>query len=80
MTIYEAVVQRILQLCEQQNISISHLCTLSTLPPSTIYSVINFKSKNVRLDTLQKLCNGLNLSLIDFFNSDLFDDLEQEIK
>ena len=80
MTVQEAVVQRLLQLCAQQNISISHLCIKSGLPPSTVYSVINFKSKNTRIETIRQLCKGLNISLIDFFNSDLFDNLEQEVK
>ena len=80
MTVHEAVVQRLLQLCAHHNISVNHLCNISDIAPSTVHSFLHSKSQNTRIETIRKLCNGLNISLVDFFNSDLFDNLEQEVK
>lgn len=80
MTVSQAVTQRILELCNQSNISINHLCKISNVAPSTAHSFMRSKSQNTRIETIKMLCDGLGISLIDFFDSDLFDDLEQEIK
>ena len=80
MTISQAIVQRLYQLCAQRNLTVNQLCRQSNLPPSTVHSFINSKSHNTRIETIRKLCSGLGITLVDFFNSDLFDDLEQEIK
>ena len=76
----EAVAQRILQLCEERNLTVNMLATESGVPPSSVYSMLNQKSKNPGVVSLKKLCDGLGITLRFFFDSDLFDDLEQEIQ
>ena len=56
------------------------MANISGVSPSTVYSMLNEKSKNPGLISIKKLCDGLDISLREFFDSDLFDDLEQEIK
>ncbi len=80
MTIKEAVTQRILQLCEERNIAINALANSSGVSPSTVYSILNEKSKNPGVVSIKKLCDGLDISIRQFFNSEFFDDVEQEIK
>ena len=80
MNTKEAVAKRILELCEERNMAINALATVSGVPPSTIYSMLNEKSQNPGVVSLKKICDGLNISLRDFFNDDLFDCLEQEIQ
>ena len=80
MNTKEAVAKRILELCEERDIAINALATVSGVSPSTIYSMLNEKSQNPGVVSLKKLCDGLEISIREFFNSDLFDDLEQEIK
>ncbi len=76
----EAVSKRILELCEERNIAINALATVSGVSPSTIYSMLNEKSKNPGIVSIKKLCDGLDISIREFFDSSLFDDLEQEIQ
>ena len=80
MNTKEAVAKRILELCEERNIAINALATVAGVSPSTVYSMLNEKSQNPGVVSLKKLCDGLDMSIREFFNSDLFDDLEQEIK
>ena len=80
MNTKEAVAKRILELCDERHIAVNALATVSGVPPSTIYSMLNEKSKNPGVVSLKKLCDGLEISLREFFNSNLFDNLEQEIK
>jgi len=76
----EAVARRILQLCEERKIAVNALAVSSGVSPSTIYSMLNEKSQNPGVVSIKKLCDDLDISIREFFNSDLFDDLEQEIK
>ena len=80
MNIKEAVAQRILDLCAERNIAVNALATVSGIPPSTVYSMLNEKSKNPGVVSIKKICDGLEISIRDFFDSELFDDLEQEIQ
>lgn len=80
MNAKKAVALRILQLCTERNISVNALAYKSGVSPSTIYSMINDKSLNPGVVSLKKLCDGLEISLREFFDSDIFDHLEQEIK
>ena len=80
MNAKEAVAKRILELCETHNIAVNALATMSGISPSTIYSMLNEKSQNPGIVSIKKLCDGLEISLRDFFDSDLFDNLDQEIK
>ena len=80
MRIKEAVAKRILALCEDRGIAVNALANLSGVSPSTIYSMLNEKSQNPGVVSLKKICDGLDISIRDFFDSDLFDHLEQEIQ
>ncbi|MBQ7836491.1 MAG: helix-turn-helix transcriptional regulator [Clostridia bacterium] len=76
----EAIANRILQLCDQRNIAINELANISGISPSTVYSILNEKSQNPGTITIKKLCDGLGITLGEFFNTPEFDALEQEIK
>ncbi len=80
MNTKEAVAQRIKELCEQHELTINALANLAGVPPSTIYSMLNQKSQNPGVVTIKKLCDGLQITVHDFFESDLFDTTEQEIQ
>ena len=80
MNTKNAVANRIIQLCNQKNIAINALANLSGISPSTLYSVLNEKSQNPGIVTIKKLCDGLDISLREFFDADIFNDIEQEIK
>ena len=80
MNTKNAVAERIIQLCNQKNIAINALANISGISPSTLYSVLNEKSQNPGIVTIKKLCDGLDISLREFFDDDIFDDIEQEIK
>ena len=80
MNTKNAVANRIIQLCNQKNIAINALANVSGISPSTLYSVLNEKSQNPGIVTIKKLCDGLEISLREFFDDDIFDDIEQEIK
>lgn len=76
----EAIANRILQLCNERNIAINELANISGVSPSTVYSILNEKSQNPGAITLKKLCDGLEITLGEFFSTPDFDALEQEIK
>ncbi|MBE6637860.1 MAG: helix-turn-helix transcriptional regulator [Ruminococcaceae bacterium] len=76
----EAIANRILQLCDERNISVNELANISGVSPSTVYSILNEKSKNPGAITIKKLCDGLEITLGEFFNTPEFDFLEQKIK
>lgn len=80
MTAKEAVALRIINLCDERGIAINSLANVSGVPPTTIYSMLNNKSKNPGVVSLQKLCDGLDITLRQFFDDDIFDNIEQEIK
>ena len=80
MNTITAVRDRILQLCEQRNISINRLAALSGLPPSSIKNILYGKSQNPKLLTIKMLCDGLGITLGEFFSTPEFDALEQEIR
>ncbi|MBQ8566853.1 MAG: helix-turn-helix transcriptional regulator [Clostridia bacterium] len=76
----EAIANRILQLCNERNIAVNELANICGVSPSTVYSILNEKSKNPGAITIKKLCDGLKITLGEFFNTPEFDALEQEIK
>ncbi len=80
MTTKEAVAQRIIDLCAERNIAVNALANISGVSPSTIYSMLNAKSKNPGVVSIKKLCDGLEISVREFFDCPLFDETEQEIK
>ncbi len=80
MTTVEAVRNRILQLCEARNMSINRLATVCALPPSSIKNILYGKSQNPKLLTVKMICDGLDITLGEFFSTEEFDCLEQEIQ
>ncbi len=75
-----AVRNRILQLCGERGITINKLSTISALSPSSIKSILYGKSQNPKLITIKMICDGLGITLGEFFSTPEFDALEQEIK
>lgn len=75
-----AVANRLLELCEKNRLSVNALARISAVPPSTLKNIINGGSQNAGIVTLKKLCDGLEISLFDFFDTEVFRTLEQEIK
>ncbi len=80
MNTREAVANRLLELCGQKGLSVHALAITSAVPPSTLKNVINGGSKNAGIVTIKKLCDGLEISLFDFFDTEIFKTLEQEIE
>ena len=80
MNTKEAVASRIIELCQNKNMAINALANISGVAPSTIYSMLNTKSKNPGVVSIKKICDGLEITVREFFDSDLFDEREQEIR
>lgn len=80
MNTKEAIANRILQLCEERGIAVNALAGISGVSPSTVYSILNEKSQNPGAVTIKKLCDGLGITLAQFFNTPEFNALEQEIQ
>ena len=69
MTTKEAVAQRIIDLCAERNIAVNALANISGVSPSTVYSMLNAKSKNPGVVSIKKLCDGLEISVRDFLTA-----------
>lgn len=80
MTIGEATRKRILELCGDRGITLNKLAIISGITQSTLNNVISGRNNSVTVSTLKKVCDGLDITIIDFFNCELFIDLEQEVK
>ena len=80
MRMKEAVVKRFQQLCQERNIKYNELATLSGVTPSTVYSMMDTRRRDVSVATIKKLCDGIGISIPAFFNDPLFEYLEQEIQ
>ena len=76
MTVSEAVAERIIDLCDERDITINKLCTMSAVTQSTVNDIINKRSKNPGIATIKKLCDGLSITVSDFFDSDIFKHLD----
>ena len=80
MQIGEAVRLRILELCESRKITVNKLATLSGVTQSTLNNIVSGRNNSTTVATIKKICDGLGISINDFFNNRLFCCLEQEIK
>ena len=80
MDVKEAITARFSQLCCQRGITANELANRSGVTPSTVYSMMDPTRHDISVRTVKKLCDGLDLSLGEFFCAPIFDDLEQEIK
>ncbi len=79
MNISTCVSKRILELCEQNGITVNKLCTISGVTQSTVNDIVNGKAKNVGIVTIKKLCDGFEITITEFFDTPYFRNLEQEI-
>lgn len=80
MLVKEAIVARIVQLCEERNLAYNELATRSGVTPSTVYSMLSHKRKDMSVITLKKLCDGLDMPLPKFFDCEIFENLDQELQ
>ena len=80
MTVKQATVLRFQEIMRARNIRPNELANLSGVTPSTVYSMLDEKRKELSINTIKKLCDGLGISLVEFFNTEEFRSLEQEIK
>lgn len=71
---------RIIRLCAERNISINKLATICALPPSSVKNILYGRSNDPKILTIKKICDGLGISLGEFFSTPEFDALEQEIR
>ena len=79
MSISEAVAQRFIELCTERGITVNKLATLSGVTQSTVNDIVNHKAKNIGIVTIKKLCDGLDITITDFFDTEVFRGLEQEL-
>ena len=80
MGVKEAVVARFREILEQRNMRPNELAYRSGVTPSTVYSMLDGRRREVTINLIKKLCDGLDMTLGDFFSAPVFDELEQEIK
>ncbi len=80
MNIGEAVRERILELCRERDISINRLSSMSGVTQSTVNNIVSVRNRSTTISTIKKLCDGLGITIEEFFHSDLFRELEQEIQ
>ena len=80
MSIKDAIVKRFREICKERNIKTNELANLSGVTPSTAYSMLDENRRDVSVVTVKKFCDGLDISIREFFDSEIFDGLEQEIK
>jgi DNA-binding Xre family transcriptional regulator len=79
MLVKDAVVTRFLHLCHSRGISLNELATASGVTPSTVYSMLDRNRKDISISTIKKLCDGLDVTLGEFFSTPCFDALDQEL-
>ena len=79
MGVKDIVVKRIKQICKERKIKLNTLANLSGITPSTVYSMVNGERRDISITTIKKLCDGLDITLGEFFASPDFDELDQEI-
>ena len=80
MHVKDATVLRFREIMDQRGICPNELANMAGVTPSTVYSMLDEKRRELSINTIKKLCDGLEISLSEFFTADLFSDLEQEIK
>ena len=75
-----AVKERILELCQEHKITVNKLSTISGVTQSTLNNIVSGRNNSTTISTIKKICDGLNITIQQFFASPLFEELEQEIK
>lgn len=80
MSVKEAVVKRFLEICAERKMTPNELANRAGITPSSVYSMLDSRRKEVSVNLVKKLCDGLEITLGEFFGTQMFDELEQEIK
>lgn len=80
MDVKDTVIARFTELCKERNIKINELANISGVTPSTAYSMMDKSRRDISIRTIKKFCDGLEITLSEFFSTPEFDALEQEIK
>ncbi|MBE6739885.1 MAG: helix-turn-helix transcriptional regulator [Ruminococcaceae bacterium] len=80
MSVKDVVAKRFKEICEERNIKINELANISGVTPSTAYSMMDDNRRDISITTIKKFCDGLEITLGEFFSTPEFDSLEQEIK
>ncbi len=80
MDVKDVIVKRFTELCAQRNIKINELANISGVTPSTAYSMMDQSRRDISIRTIKKFCDGLDITLGEFFSTEDFNNLEQEIK
>ena len=80
MTAKDAVSARFIEIMKERNIRTNELANLAGVTPSSVYSMLDSSRREVSINLIKKLCDGLDITLGIFFSAKVFDDLEQEIK
>ena len=80
MSVKDAVAERFLEICRERNIRINELANISGVTPSTAYSMLDVRRRDISIVTIKKFCDGLGMTLGEFFSTKTFDQLEQEIE
>lgn len=80
MKVKDVVANRFKELCEKKNIKINELANISGVTPSTAYSMLDEKRRDISINTIKKFCDGLEITLGEFFSTPEFDNLDQEIQ
>nr|MBR4279908.1 helix-turn-helix transcriptional regulator [Clostridia bacterium] len=80
MYVKDAVVIRFKELCKERHMALNELATLSGVTPSSVYSMIKPERRELQISLIKKLCDGLDITLAEFFTAKVFDELEQEIR
>ena len=80
MGIFDCVNRRIVQLCQERNLSFNGLARNAGIPPSTVKNILSGASKNPGIVTLKMICDGFGISISEFFDTDEFKSLDQEIR
>ena len=80
MKIKDAIAERFQKICTERKISYTELARLAGVTPSTVYSMLEPKRRDVSAITVKKLCDGLDLCISDFYNCDLFRNLPPELE
>lgn len=79
MNVKDIVAARFTEICKERGIKLNELANVSGVTPSTVYSMVDPNRRDISITTIKKLCDGLGITLGEFFNTDEFDSLEQEI-
>ena len=79
MRVGEAVRLRSLELCQERNLTVNRLSGMCGITQSTLNNIVSGRNNSATVSTVKKICDGLEMELPDFFNSELFRNLEQEI-